>query len=88
MNIMISINYGLDALISSVPGHKFKKPEERRDFMMRVVAYIDKTLAENGIRCDDVIISCEKFVAPYGSDKLMISAIHDVATLCSSYFDR
>ena len=88
MNIMVYINYGFDALISSVPGHKFKKPEERRDFMMRVVSYIDKTLYENGIRCDDVIIACEKFVAPYGSDKLMISAIHDVAAVCSSYFDR
>ena len=88
MNIMISINYGLEALISSVPGHKFKKPEERRDFMMRVVAYVDKNLSANSIRCDDVIIACEKFVAPYGSDKLLISAIHDVAAVCSSYFDR
>lgn len=88
MNIMISINYGLDALISSVHGHKFKKPEERRDFMMRVVAYVDKTLSANNIRCDDVIIACEKFVATYGSDKLIISAIHDIDAVCSRYFDR
>lgn len=88
MNIMISINCGLEALIASVPGRKFKKPEERRDFMMRVVAYVDRTLAASSIDCDDVVIACDKFVTPYGSDKLLISAIHDVAAVCSSYFDR